>query len=116
MAGALLSLPPISSTESRSDLQNHRHNQRPAAGTLLDVALQIVADLLLDHAIVGLFLVARTIQRPLHNLPRLGDHLVIVDRHAADHDLRRVLHLAAPPSHHDHRQPYTVSTPMISVL
>src|SRR5271154_2377288 len=59
--------------ELRSDLQNHRHDQRPPAGALLDIPLQIVADLLLDDAVVHLLLGARGLERPLDHLPRLGE-------------------------------------------
>jgi hypothetical protein len=36
-----------------SDLQYHRHNQRPALRLARDVAFQVGADFLLDHAVVG---------------------------------------------------------------
>ena len=35
---------------SRSDFQDYGHDQRPAAGALLDVLLQVVADLLANYS------------------------------------------------------------------
>ena len=42
----------------RLDFQNDGHDQRPAAGGFLDEALQLDADLFLDHAVVGFLLAA----------------------------------------------------------
>ena len=44
-----------------SDLQNHRHDQRTPRRVLRDVALQVLADLFFDHAIVGFLFVARDV-------------------------------------------------------
>src|ERR1700677_2381145 len=81
---------PSSSTQ-KSDLQNHRQNQRPPARALLDVSLQIIANLLFDHAVVRLLFSRRTIQRPLHYLSGFNDQAFFIHRHAPHYNLGSIL-------------------------
>ncbi len=54
-----------------SDLQNDRHDERPAGGLPLDVPLQIDPDLFLDQHLIGSLFRARLFERPADNPLRL---------------------------------------------
>src|ERR1039458_4318199 len=86
------------------DFQDDGHDERAAAGALLDVALEVVADLFLDDAVVGLLFVAGGFERALDDLARLGDHSGVVDGKSAHDDLGEVFHLAGALVDGDDRQ------------
>src|ERR1019366_3317332 len=71
------------------DFQYHRHNQRPSLRLARDVALQVGADFLLDHAIVGFLFGAGGIEGLHDDLPDAFDHAVFAGRESARHNLGR---------------------------
>src|SRR5581483_4458616 len=71
-----------------SDLQYHWHDQRAPLGLLRDVALQVSANLLFDHAVVGLFFVAGLLKRLRHDLARAVHESVFASCKSACDDFR----------------------------
>src|ERR1022692_627133 len=82
-----------------SHLQNHRHDQRPTGRLFHDIPLQIRADLLLDHAPVGLLLAVGGFQRFRHHLAGALHEVrsVFGQRKAAADDFRQALHASGVP-------------------
>src|ERR1700674_468115 len=78
-------------TSSSSDFQYHRHDQRPSLVLPRDVPLQIGADFLLDHAVVGFLFGAGGIERFDDDLPDALDHTVVAGIEPARHNLGRGL-------------------------
>src|ERR1035441_3859403 len=78
----------------RSDFEDYGHDEGAAAGALLDIALEVVADFLFDDAVVGLLFVAGGFEGALNDLARLGDHGGVVDGETAHDDLGEVLDFA----------------------
>src|SRR5690242_6200658 len=74
------------------DFQNHRHDQRAAGGALHNEAFQILADFFFNHSVVSFFLIAGSLQRLQHNLPRVGQEAIFTGGEAAHHNLGRGLH------------------------
>src|SRR5208283_766194 len=72
-----------------SNLQYHRHDQRPPLRLARDVALQVRPDFLLDHAIVGFLFGAGGVEGFHHNLAGAFDHAVFAERKATGHNLGR---------------------------
>src|ERR1700730_4464276 len=89
---SLLTLPPSYAsvnriTKEKSNLQYHRHDQRPPLVLPRDVALQIGADFLLDHAIVGLLFGAGGIEGLDDDLLDALDHAIVAGIEPARHNL-----------------------------
>src|SRR5579871_114922 len=82
------------SSRSPLDFQDHRHDQRAAGGTLHNEALEVLADLFLDDAVVGFFFVAGGFQGLQHDLARLRQEAVLARGKAAHHNFRGRLHPA----------------------
>src|SRR5947207_11724212 len=70
-------------------LQYHRHNQRPFLRVLRNVALQVGADLLFDHAIICALFVTGLAQRLDHHLPDFLHEPIFATGEAPSHDFGR---------------------------
>src|SRR5579859_1997640 len=69
-----------------SNLQYHRHNQRPPLRLARDVALEICADFFFDHAVVGFLFGARGVEGFEDDLAGALDHSVFAGGEASGHD------------------------------
>src|ERR1022692_160784 len=77
-----------------SDLQYHRHDQRALLSLPGNIALQIRANLLLDHAVVCFFLFAGVRQGVFDDALCSVQQTVFSGIEAASYDLRRRFHAA----------------------
>src|SRR6478752_3228917 len=78
----------------RSDFQNNRHDEGPARRLLLDVALQVDADLFLDQHLVGTLLRVRLLKGLADDSLGLLSQFKIAGDEAARHKLRHALYAA----------------------
>src|SRR5208337_562743 len=79
----------VSAVNRFSDLQYHRHNQRPPLRLPRDVALQVSADFLFDHAVVGFLFGAGGVEGLHDDLAGAFDHAVFAECESARHNLGR---------------------------
>src|SRR5208337_3970630 len=79
-----------------SDFEDDRHDQRPPRGVLHYEAFEVLADLLLDHAVVALLFVTGGFQSTHHGLASLVEETVLActGSEPAHHNFGRTLHLA----------------------
>src|SRR5208283_735525 len=79
-----------------SDFEDDRHDQRPPRGVLHYEAFEVLADLLLDHAVIALLLVTRRFERTHHRLASLVEETVLACTgcEPAHHNFGRTLYLA----------------------
>src|SRR6266436_3990291 len=104
--------PPV----TKLHFQNHRQNQRPLRRLLIDISLQIHANLFLNHRPVRPLLQIRILHRPRHTFPRPRQHLVPVLAHqSARHNLRRRLHSSRVLVNRDNRNHHTLFRQMFPV-
>jgi hypothetical protein len=78
-----------------SDFQDDRHDERPARRLLLDVALQVDADLFLDQDLIGALLGVRFLQRLADDGLGLLAQFKIAGNEAAGHELRHAFDAAS---------------------
>src|ERR1700686_3186617 len=103
-------------TSSSSDFQYHRHDQRSPLVLPRDVALQIGADFLLDHAIVGLLFGAGGIEGLDDDLLDALDHAVVAGIEPARHNLGRSLDASGELVDGDDRHHEAVFAEMAAVF
>src|SRR5882762_9649098 len=100
----LIAVSPMS-LHTASDLQNDRHNHRTTARTLLDITLQVGANLLFNQHPVTLLFGARLFERPMDDLACFVDKGLLIYSKAAGNDLRctfeQPCHLADGDNRHD---------------
>src|SRR5271167_1401389 len=79
-----------------SNLEDHRHNQRPARRVPDDETLQVLSDLLLDHAVVALLFVTGGFERAHHRLAGLVEEAVLAraGSESAHNNLGRALNFS----------------------
>src|SRR5581483_10425679 len=73
---------------AKSNLQNHRHDQWTTGGVFDNVALEVLTDFFLDHAVVGLFFITRNLESLQNDLARFLHESVFSGSEAAHYDFR----------------------------
>src|SRR5579885_877860 len=101
---------------SKLNFQNHRHDQRALLRLLGDVALQIGADLFLNHSVIGFLFVARDVKRLHDDLLGPVHQPVFAGVEAAGDDFRRGLDHPGQLVDGDDRQHDAVFADMAAVF